>query len=1164
MGRFALGIGIIAALSHLGMATTFTVTLNTDSDAGGTGVAGDLRNALSSSGPGDMIVFNCGSPCTIVLNGPLPAITHSLTIDGGSLGNVIIDGAGHYRVFFVDIGTVAILHLQIQNATAQGGRGGSPGGGGGGLGAGAGLFVNQPGAVVTVTNCSFVNNNAVGGAGNSGTVGGGGGGLGFNGGSWAGSVPGSGGGGGGLLTTGNSGSSGSSAGGGNGGTGGGGGGGGAFANGAGGASGVTFTTNAAATAGAAGNNTNGGDGGNGGFGGGGGGAGDSTAANGRGGIGGNGGFGGGGGGGGAAVQSQGEAGGNGGNGGPGGGGGAGGSGFNAAHGAGGSGGLLTIAVHGGNGGDGGAGGGGGGAAAGPAIFVFRGTLNTSASSAAGSSATPGAGTVHGLPGTADATPVFNYAGTVNGSTTPGPVTALTGATAGASLSISESHTGNFAQGQNETYTVAVMNAGAASTSGLVTVTEIVPAGLILTSMAGPGWTCSSDTCTRSDALTAGASYPAITVTVLVRSNATSPQVSQVGVAGGGSVSATANDSTIIGCTVTVSPTSTGVSGTAGTLILTLNGGACGWTAASGAPWLTVTATSGTTSSLTVNVDANNTGAPRGGTVTVAGQTVTVTQAANNGLQTPSLVSLNPFQGTGPNANLTFVYGHGNGWGAIQSAEFIINPRWEPGARGGGCYVKYAPSTGLFTLIADDGNSVAGTASPGAATSIANSQCTLNAAASSATGTGNNLTIVAALTFTASFTGQRHIWMQASDYNNITTNWLVYGVWDPTTTSVNTGPWYRIYDPFSNSYLYTFDQNEYNTLGTRGFVLQGISGLVMDSPTTVGGISNIAWYRVFVNSTQSHFWTSDRNEFLTLVNLQQAYVGEGVAAFVMPYVNPQGQISPQVTNTIPFYRAAFQSANLHFWTSDPDEYFNRNGKHLPTGYFGEGIACYIFPASGAQFTALTALAQPATDNGEPSVVAVVNAASRNAGGVVAPGQALSIYGKHLGGKVLLNGTQVEAISTKDNEIRVAVPRDLAVDSEVTLEVEYEGHRSKPVTLTVVRSNPAIFGTNQYGKGIADARNEDGTTNGTDHPAARGSVVTLYTTGFRADGSVDQPVGVHIAGYPAEVISANVSGTRAGVVEVRVRVPGSVASGPFQPVVLHVGNLFSQPGVGLAVE
>jgi hypothetical protein len=38
----------------------------------------------------------------------------------------------------------------------------------------------------------------------------------------------------------------------------------------------------------------------------------------------------------------------------------------------------------------------------------------------------------------------------------------------------------------------------------------------------------------------------------------------------------------------------------------------------------------------------------------------------------------------------------------------------------------------------------------------------------------------------------------------------------------------------------------------------------------------------------------------------------------------------------------------------------------------------------------------------------------------------------------------------------------------------------------------------------------------------------------------------------------------VIEVRVRVPETVEPAPFQPVVLHVGNLFSQPGVGLAIQ
>jgi uncharacterized protein (TIGR03437 family) len=544
----------------------------------------------------------------------------------------------------------------------------------------------------------------------------------------------------------------------------------------------------------------------------------------------------------------------------------------------------------------------------------------------------------------------------------------------------------------------------------------------------------------------------------------------------------------------------------------------------------------------------------------------VTQSANTPGQIPSLVSLNPFQGAGPNATLTLVYADPNGWAAIRSAEFIVNPRWEATNRAGGCYIKYAPGTNLFTLIADDGNSVAGTTVPGSTTNIANSQCTLNAANSSVTGSGTTLTLVVSLTFSASFGGQRHIWMQAVDNNNLSTNWLVYGVWFPTQTSVTTGPWYRIYDPFSNSYLYSADTNEYNTLGARGFVLQGISGLVMNGATTVSGISNIAWYRVFVASTNSHLWTSDRNEFLTLVNAQQAYVGEGVAAFVMPYINAQGQISPQVSNTIPFWRAAYQGANLHFWTSDPNEYNGTNGKHLPAGYVGEGIACYIFPASGAVGIGTSAqfadgTAAPLVEDGGPVVVSAANGAGYVSNGVIAPGQTLTVYGRHLGGRVLLNGVPAQVIAAHDNEIRVVAPYDLTPGTEVSLEVEHQGRRSKGLIMSVVASDPAIFGTNQYGKGIAQARNEDGTVHGSEHPAARGSVVTLYTTGVGLSG---MPLEVHIAGQPAEVVSTLVSGTRPGVIEVQVRVPETVEPAPFQPVVLHVGNLFSQPGVGLAIQ
>src|SRR5439155_8629421 len=102
------------------------------------------------------------------------------------------------------------------------------------------------------------------------------------------------------------------------------------------------------------------------------------------------------------------------------------------------------------------------------------------------------------------------------------------------------------------YTVTVSNPSTAPSSGFVYVYDTTTAGLTLVSMAGTGWTCpppppppTTSYCYRSDALAAGGSYPAITVTVNVAASAASPQVNSVSVFGGSLGNSTATDSTII-------------------------------------------------------------------------------------------------------------------------------------------------------------------------------------------------------------------------------------------------------------------------------------------------------------------------------------------------------------------------------------------------------------------------------------------------------------------------------------------------------------------------------------------------------------------------------------------------------------------------------------------
>jgi hypothetical protein len=121
------------------------------------------------------------------------------------------------------------------------------------------------------------------------------------------------------------------------------------------------------------------------------------------------------------------------------------------------------------------------------------------------------------------------------------------------LTVSKSHLGDFGPGQqNATYTILVTNSGTGTVTAPVTVTENVPSGETLVSMAGSGWNCSvPPACTNSNLLAPTKSYGAITVTVNVAASPETPQVNSATVSGGGALPATATDSTNIVTTVMI-------------------------------------------------------------------------------------------------------------------------------------------------------------------------------------------------------------------------------------------------------------------------------------------------------------------------------------------------------------------------------------------------------------------------------------------------------------------------------------------------------------------------------------------------------------------------------------------------------------------------------------
>jgi subtilisin-like proprotein convertase family protein len=114
------------------------------------------------------------------------------------------------------------------------------------------------------------------------------------------------------------------------------------------------------------------------------------------------------------------------------------------------------------------------------------------------------------------------------------------------LTVSESDSGSFTQGQSGSWRVTVHNAGPSNstTSGAVTLSDTLPGGYVLNAFSGAGWSCptggNSFTCSTSSAIAGGGDFPVLTLTVNIPGNSPVSVTNTVTVGGGGEVN-TGND-----------------------------------------------------------------------------------------------------------------------------------------------------------------------------------------------------------------------------------------------------------------------------------------------------------------------------------------------------------------------------------------------------------------------------------------------------------------------------------------------------------------------------------------------------------------------------------------------------------------------------------------------
>src|SRR4029077_53633 len=93
---------------------------------------------------------------------------------------------------------------------------------------------------------------------------------------------------------------------------------------------------------------------------------------------------------------------------------------------------------------------------------------------------------------------------------------------------------------------------------------------------------------------------------------------------------------------------------------------------------------------------------------------------------------------------------------------------------------YYPGPNVFYLANDAATAWSGPVALGQAGSLQNSQCTVDAGSSSASGSGTNLTVNLALSFKPAFGGAKNIFMDAGD--GLNSGWQQRGTWTVPTVA----------------------------------------------------------------------------------------------------------------------------------------------------------------------------------------------------------------------------------------------------------------------------------------------------------------------------------------------------------------------------------------------
>ncbi len=230
--------------------------------------------------------------------------------------------------------------------------------------------------------------------------------------------------------------------------------------------------------------------------------------------------------------------------------------------------------------------------------------------------------------------------------------------------------------------------------------------------------------------------------------------------------------------------------------------------------------------------------------------------------------------------------------------------------------------------------------------------------------------------------------------------------------------------------------------------------------------------------------------------------------------------------------------------------------------------------------------------------VVSAASYSSKAVPSPGEMVSIFGAHLadgldqspglplsttlqGASLVVSGQIVPLIFVTQNQVNAVLPYSIKTGTTVQILAQHGSRLSAPLTIQIAEAQPAVFTTDQTGKGQGHIYVVDGKGGqflaDAGHPAHPKDVLTIYAAGLGtvdpsavagAAAPLDQllqlvnDIQLTIGGLPAKIKFAGLTPGSAGLYQINCEVPEGIQAGVAQVVITVAG--IDSPPVTMSVE